>query len=161
MKRLILMRHAKADMPDDGSSDKERPLNQRGKRDIPVMASVMIQKYPKSDASMCSDSIRTKETLEAVKTFGFSVGNIDFKSNLYLASVDTMESALAELDDSAESALICAHNPGIAEYIQKLTKEFEDVPPLGMALIVLNIDKWSDIYSAEGRLVRYDYPNKK
>ncbi len=155
------MRHAKSDWNNEGLSDHERTLNKRGKRDLPLMASVMIQKYPKVDCALSSDSKRTIETIEGIKNFGYPISKIEYSNDLYLASINKMESALAGLSNDVETALICAHNPGIAEYIEHLTKEPFEVPTLGMALIVLNIDDWTNIFSAEGRMVRCDYPNKK
>jgi len=157
------MRHGKSDWKDETLSDHERPLNQRGRRDIPLMTSVMTQKYPKPDYIASSDSARTTETIEGIQRLGFSIDEIIFKKDLYLAPLDRLESELAGLDNKVETALICAHNPGIADFINKLCggSEFYEVPSLGMALIVLNINEWSEIFSADARLVRFDYPNKK
>ena len=38
MKTLILVRHAKSSWDNVGMDDSERPLNERGKEDAPVMA---------------------------------------------------------------------------------------------------------------------------
>ena len=37
-KQLILIRHAKSDWGNPGLDDFDRPLNERGKKDAPVMA---------------------------------------------------------------------------------------------------------------------------
>jgi phosphohistidine phosphatase len=44
MKTLFLIRHAKSDWNDASLSDFDRPLNERGKRDAPVMAHRLLDK---------------------------------------------------------------------------------------------------------------------
>lgn len=164
MKRLILLRHAKSDWSQEGLSDHQRILNQRGKRDIPLMTSVLIQKYPSPDIILCSDAVRTTETVEGIIKLGFKHKQLVYTNNLYLASVDKIETELSVLPDTIETVMICGHNPGISEFISKLctTNELQSVPTLGVALIVLNIEAWTDIFIAKGsKLVRFDYPKKK
>jgi len=164
MKRLILLRHAKSDWSQEGLSDHQRILNQRGKRDIPLMTSVLIQKYPIPDIILCSDAVRTTETIDGIIKLGFKYKELVYTNNLYLASVDKIETELSVLPDTIETVLICGHNPGISEFIAKLcvTNELQSVPTLGSALIVLNIDVWTDIFITKGsKLVRFDYPKKK
>jgi|SRR5690554_2603408 phosphohistidine phosphatase len=163
MKKLILVRHAKSDWNQEGVADHERELNQRGKRDIPLMTSVLIQKYPRPDIILSSDSVRTVGTIEGITKLGYTSSIIRYLPSLYLASPDTMQDELAGLDNTVETAFVCAHNPGISDYLNILCpgNEFQHVTTLGSVLIVLNIETWSEIYSAKGRLVRFDYPKKK
>ena len=62
MKTLILLRHAKSswDFPD--LSDHDRPLNNRGKKDAPLMAEVLKKKNIAIDLIISSTSKRTMET---------------------------------------------------------------------------------------------------
>ncbi|HPH15877.1 MAG TPA: histidine phosphatase family protein [Bacteroidales bacterium] len=163
MKRyLIILRHAKSDWGDVNLNDFDRPLNSRGKRDIPLMASYIIQHYPTIDMAIVSDSVRTTETIEGLRKYGVSISELSFSHSLYLASAETIASSLSTIDASIESALICAHNPGVSEFVQSLcTLDFFDMPTLGSVLIEIDIAQWSDIFSSKGSLIRFDYPKKK
>jgi len=44
MKTLLLIRHAKSSWDQPGLSDFDRPLNERGKKDAPVMAKRVKEK---------------------------------------------------------------------------------------------------------------------
>jgi phosphohistidine phosphatase len=54
MKQLLLIRHAKSDWNAPSSGDFDRPLNDRGKRDAPVMAHRLLTKKIKIDAFIAS-----------------------------------------------------------------------------------------------------------
>ena len=49
MKTLLLVRHAKSSWASDDLPDFDRPLNERGKRDAPVMAKRIGNKKIKID----------------------------------------------------------------------------------------------------------------
>ncbi|MFO7868144.1 MAG: histidine phosphatase family protein [Bacteroidales bacterium] len=162
MKKLILMRHAKSDWK-EGVADHDRDLNQRGKRDIPLMTSVLIQKYPRPGIIVCSDAVRTVHTIEGIVKLGYTGSQIVYSPALYLASIEDMQNEIVGVSDEYDTILICAHNPGISDYLNHLcpANEFQHLPVLGIALVVLNNEQWSEIFSAKGRLVRFDYPKKK
>lgn len=163
MKRtIIIVRHAKSDWDSPQLSDFERPLNTRGKRDIPLMASYIIQHYPAVQLALCSDSVRTTETIEGLKKYGCKIDKIEFNHALYLASPDTIYNILAGLHSKIDSVLICAHNPGVSEFVQSCCKlDFFDMPTLGTVHIEIEAPEWTDIYTALGSIVRFDYPKKK
>lgn len=164
MKKLILMRHAKSDWSQENLSDHERILNQRGKRDIPLMASILIQKYPNPQLILSSDSVRTTETVEGITKLGFRHGRVQFTHNLYLASITDIQNELATVPHDVETVLVCAHNPGISDYLNAICPDnsFQMFPTLGTALVVLDIESWDEIFTAKNnRLVRFDYPKKK
>lgn len=163
MKRnIIILRHAKSDVLKNETSDHQRPLNIRGKRDLPIMTSILILHYPEVDIALASDSERTSETINGIHKYGYKLPVIQFTPKLYLASVDKIENELASLGDDVQTVLLCAHNPGVSEFIQKICKiDFIDLPTLGVAHIQIDIDSWSEIYSNFGTLIRLDYPKKK
>ena len=164
MKRIILVRHAKSDWSEEQKSDHERGLNQRGKRDIPLMASILIQKYPIPELILSSDSNRTQATIDGITRLGYKYGRIEYTNALYLAPVKTFEQEISEVSDTVSTLLICAHNPGISDFLNHMcpANEFEEFPTLGTALIVLGIDSWKDIFTSnKNKLVRFDYPRKK
>lgn len=163
MKRsIIIVRHAKSDWDTSEISDFERPLNTRGKRDIPLMASYLIQHYPPIEIVLSSDSIRTIETIEGLKKYGFSIQNITYSHALYLASKEIIESSLSELPPHIQTVLICAHNPGLSDFVQTCCGlDFFDMPTLGAVYIEVDILDWTEIFSARGSIVRFDYPKKK
>ncbi|MBP8245140.1 MAG: histidine phosphatase family protein, partial [Chitinophagaceae bacterium] len=62
MKKLILVRHAKSDWGNPGLDDIDRPLNERGKKDAPAMASRLLDKGVKIDLIVSSPAKRAAKT---------------------------------------------------------------------------------------------------
>ena len=62
MKTLLLIRHAKSSWDQAGLSDFDRPLNERGKNDAPVMAKRVKEKEIELDYLISSPAKRAKKT---------------------------------------------------------------------------------------------------
>ena len=62
MKTVFLIRHAKSDWGEPSLSDFDRPLNERGKKDAPVMAQRLLDKKIKIDAFISSPAKRAGKT---------------------------------------------------------------------------------------------------
>ncbi len=60
MKRLVICRHAKSSWNDQGLSDKDRPLNKRGKRDAPEMGKRLHAQGIKADTILTSPAQRAR-----------------------------------------------------------------------------------------------------
>jgi phosphohistidine phosphatase len=65
MKYLLLVRHAKSSWDDFSIKDSDRPLNDRGKKDAPMMAKRLLKKDVKIDAFISSPAKRARKTAEA------------------------------------------------------------------------------------------------
>lgn len=64
MKTVILIRHAKSSWDSGVANDFDRPLNERGKHDAPMMAKRLADKKIKIDAFISSPAKRAKKTAE-------------------------------------------------------------------------------------------------
>ena len=65
-KQLLLIRHAKSSWDDFSINDFDRPLNERGKKDAPVMAKRLLDKGIAIDAFISSPAKRAKKTAEII-----------------------------------------------------------------------------------------------
>ena len=66
MKTLLIMRHAKSDYPPDVRDDFDRPLNERGRKDLPRVAQLLATFGPRPDAILASSALRARQTAEGV-----------------------------------------------------------------------------------------------
>jgi len=81
MKILLLIRHAKSSWDDISVTDFDRPLNERGKKDAPMMARRLSDKKIKIDAFVASPAKRAKKTaVFFAKEFGVDENDIVFKT---------------------------------------------------------------------------------
>jgi phosphohistidine phosphatase len=66
MKTLILVRHAKSSRDAPAMPDKDRPLNDRGKRDAPNMGERLAKRDVKPDLILSSPAMRALTTAEII-----------------------------------------------------------------------------------------------
>ena len=160
MKTLYFVRHAKSSWKDSSLSDRDRPLNSRGKRDAPNMAQFLSNKVECPDTFICSPSRRTLDTASHfLKAFGVSESDLDTKEKLYHGGESAFESIIQSLNDNLTSAMLFAHNPGITDYVNELTQsDIWNIPTCGMAGIKIDTHNWKNIGKANAELLFYYYP---
>ena len=64
MRTLLLVRHAKSSRDDPALFDRERPLNERGKRDAPKMAKRLAKRDLQPDLILSSPAVRALTTAQ-------------------------------------------------------------------------------------------------
>jgi phosphohistidine phosphatase len=116
MRRLILMRHAKAEKGSPSGGDHDRPLAERGLSDAARVGRALAAKGLRPDLALVSDSARTRETWDAVvDAHAGAWGDVELRieRGLYNASSDEIADAVAAVAEQAETVLVIAHNPGV------------------------------------------------
>jgi len=152
MKRLLVLRHAKSDWKDANLSDFERPLNERGLRTAPFMGSLIARERFAPAQIVSSPAERARHTAELVKTGGHLTAEIISDDRIYEASPQDLGQVVSELDDIHASAMLVGHNPGIEGFVRFLTGTLEPMPTASLAVIELDIDKWSAVTEGCGKL---------
>lgn len=160
MKELILVRHAKSSWNNPGLSDHDRPLNNRGKRDAPVMAQYLFEDLDKVDAIISSTAVRAKLTAKHFqKVFEDSLEFVDSTEDLYHASSDDILEVVSAIADQHNRVLIFGHNPGFTSFANLYAKEYIDnVPTCGIVGIRFNASQWSDVTKYNGIVTFFFYP---
>ena len=161
MKTLILMRHAKSDWGDFSARDFDRELNARGKRDAPLMGQRLAARDIQPDAFTVSTACRAKTTAGLMApVLGFSLADIQWIDELYLASPATMKSVIRQTADDVQTLALLAHNPGVTELVNQLTNtDIDNVPTCGVLTLSLPVDHWSELRN-NAELIDFDYPKR-
>ncbi len=157
--RLILLRHAKSDWPEE-VPDHDRPLAKRGRRDAPAVGRWLRQHGHIPDAVICSTARRTRETWELARAKLDGDPAVTFEPRAYAASAMTLLYLVRELPESAGTALIIAHNPGISELARSLagTSRGElSFPTAGVAVLEVRLS-WADLGPGGASLVAFATP---
>ena len=160
MKTLILVRHAKSSWDNMGMDDIDRPLNERGKEDAPVMAKRLKNKKIDVDILISSPAKRAHKTCRYfAKEYAFDKKDIVLVDKLYGASVTAFLEVISKLNDKHKSAIIFSHNPGITEFANTLTTvHLDNMPTCSMFAVQANIDRWSEFSKSEKDFLFFDYP---
>ena len=162
MKKLFIVRHAKSDQSFFGN-DFERPLNERGKNDAPVMAKRLFEKKIKIDALVSSPAVRAKKTAELfAETLKLPKDEIIFISALYHAAPEAFYEVIAAFPDNLHSVAIFSHNPGITYFVNSLntTIQADNMPTCAVFAVEADIKHWAGFLKAEKELLFFDYPKK-
>jgi phosphohistidine phosphatase len=161
MKTLILMRHAKSSWKETGLSDHQRPLNKRGKRDAPRMASVLEESDYIPDHIICSTAVRAQRTAELFIQNCSYEGEVVTLDSLYHGDIDDFIEAMQSLHNNFSTVMIIGHNPGLEYLLEYLTDEGYRLPTAAIAIIELAIDSWNsmDAYT-EGELLEIWRPKE-
>ncbi|MFZ1279419.1 MAG: histidine phosphatase family protein [Ignavibacteriaceae bacterium] len=158
MKTLILLRHAKSswDFPD--LSDQDRPLNNRGKKDAPLIAEVLKKKNIKMDLIISSTS---KRTMETAKVFANTLNlKIIEDRNLYLASEPEIIRIVKKIDDCYDSVILVGHNPGMTNLINLVSNTgIDNLPTTGIIGIPVK-NTWNNFGSEKCEILFFEFPKK-
>lgn len=160
-KILLVVRHAKSSWDIESLNDFERPLNDRGKKDAPMMAKRLVDKKILIDAFVSSPAKRAKKTAEIFcEAYGKTADTIECISMLYQAAPEDFYEVVEHLDDSFNTVAVFSHNPGITEFVNSLTDtvKIDNLPTTGVYAIQVQLNKWADFKKAKKEFLFFDYP---
>lgn len=162
MKRLILLRHAKAVAK--SLRDFERALAPRGRAQMKFVARHLEGEGLKPDLALVSPSVRTRETWDLT---GQTDVPVRFDQRIYEASDDDLLSVLREAEPTAGTVVLVGHNPAFEDLARRLVRTGgEDdlarmqakYPTASVAIIDFDLDDWAKIAPRTGRLVGFATP---
>ena len=111
--RLILIRHAKSDW-NAGVSDRDRPLNGRGRSQAPETGEWLAGRFGDVDLAVVSVAARARETWELVSRH-LSADEVRDAEDAYTFDGDDLADLVAGLPESASSVVLVGHNPAMEE----------------------------------------------
>ncbi len=160
MRRLLLLRHGKAESP-HGVSDRDRPLAARGRAQS-AYAGVQAREHGwEPGLAIVSPAVRARQTWEAFAGAFPAAPEVDFDARVYANTVDDLLEAVAESPVDAATVLVVGHNPSVAGLAATLDDDVErrlrvgvvDAYPTGM-LTVFEVDvPWGLVAPGTARLV--------
>lgn len=162
MKRLLLLRHAKAVPATDPLVDIDRPLSDRGERDAQRIGERLRQQGPQPALILTSPAARALRTAHLVaRTIDYPRDAIALDRRLYLAEPAAIIEIIAAQDAAIGTLLVVGHNPGLSELVHRLLPAF-DVDDLPTCAVV-GLDygdavKWERFANDTASLSYYDYP---
>ena len=161
MKTLFLIRHAKSSRDDPSLADKDRPLNDRGKRDAPRMGKRLAKRDVKPDLILSSPTARALKTAEIIaKELDYKRKNILVDDRLYAVEADELLDVLHELGDKVRCAMLVGHNPEVTELAHRLSSKITHMPTCAVADFTFDAKSWSRIGKDEPVKVAFDYPKR-
>ena len=177
MKTVLLLRHAKSSWDHPNLPDFQRPLAPRGKRAAPLMAAHMAEYGLVPHRVLCSAAHRAKETWDLVAStletaLGDSLGRgiqipVDFREDIYHASIGSLLSLVRALEDEVNTVLLVGHNPTFEDLAHALAgsgdpaamdRIWKKYPTGSLAVIDFPVPEWADVQGGEGYLRAFVRP---
>jgi phosphohistidine phosphatase len=161
MKRLLVLRHAKAERDSATGRDFDRPLAERGWQDARAVGRAMRERGLRPDAIIASPAKRVVETLAAVAE-GYGPLEAGYDRRVYNAAPDTLLDVVRDADEGAQTLLLIGHNPGLQLLLLDLTRADdhgrrarieETFPTAALAVVDIASSSWTDAKLANGAVV--------
>ncbi|MET4105595.1 histidine phosphatase family protein [Hymenobacter sp. UYP22] len=163
MKTLYLMRHAKSSWSFDELSDKQRPLNDRGRDDAPVMGEALAKRSIRLDLLVSSPAVRAMSTAALVAhELEYPADKIEVIEAIYEATVPDLLTVVRELPDEAESVLLVGHNNTLTEFANLLSpSSIPDMPTAAIVCLKFSTDQWARVDRANAEYYFFDKPKNQ
>jgi len=169
LRRLLLLRHAKAEPGGPEQDDHDRALVERGLADAAAMARYLKTKSYAVDRILCSTSTRTRQTAEPV--LRAMPAPVEYHEALYHAPPGLIVAQMQDADDADLSLLLIGHNPGLEQVATLLAREAvkpkeqhrhdlleEKFPTAALAVLEFDISSWKKLSPCSGRLLDFVRP---
>src|SRR5690606_6562146 len=114
MRRLMLLRHAKA-VPQGDLADENRPLAERGRNDMSVVAGVVRDNGLTPDLALVPPAIRPRETWDLLLPAPDPAPVHRIEPRLYAAPAERILYLVRETGSEFQSLILVGHNPGLED----------------------------------------------
>jgi len=162
MKSITLLRHAKSSWQASGLADRERPLNERGLRDAPVMGERISAQDIRPSLVVSSPAARAWATAKLIAdSISYPREFLQRDDRLYLASVESIVDVIADQDQGFNHIMLVGHNPGMTQFANYLIPDItSNLPTCGVISVVVDSDDWDLSVQPDATLTMMDYPKK-
>ena len=163
MLNLYVMRHSKSSWNDHNINDFERPLSNRGRKDIKLIITFLKKKKITFDLAYISSSKRTKQTFKILKN-DISCKKIIYAKKFYLCSESFILNAIRKTKKKYKNILIVNHEPCCKNLVLKLinknklsfiNKKFSTS---AIAKLVFGVEDWENLKNYSGNLTLFKTP---
>jgi len=163
MKKIILVRHGRAEDQGYEFSDFQRSLTPKGKSISALMANKLKEIEKNPGLLITSPAFRALETaLIFAEGFGIRAEDLVLDSNLYYhMDLRYLRKLLLKLGDDINTITLFGHNPSFTHIAGELSREGCDMmPKTGIAGISFKAEKWVDVKEGSGKMEYFLKPEK-
>lgn len=154
MKKLIFVRHGKAEEPSPLLPDFDRSLTLKGKNISRMVAARLKEKEKNPGVFISSPAFRALETaLIFAMEYGSDPDEIILRSNLYFkVNLKSLAEILISVSDEEDTVIMFGHNPAFTEIPDRLSKGGVDfMPKSGVVCLSFKAKSWSEVIHEKGK----------
>lgn len=163
MKVLYLMRHAKSSWSYDELNDHQRPLNDRGRDDAPLMGQALAGRNIKVDLLLTSSAVRAQSTaVRVAQEIGYPHDQIRVEDGIYRAEVKDLLALVRACPAEAGSVLLVGHNNTITDFANLLSpNSINEMATAAIVCLHFRVEQWQEIDRANAEFYFYDTPKNQ
>ena len=164
MKKLIFVRHGRAEECTSQISDYERSLTANGKCISGKMAGILHERESDPAIFITSPAFRAYETAVIfARVFGYDPENIVLESSLYHnTTLKSFAEILEKQDKEINTIILFGHNPSFTEIPDRLSRDGCDfLQKSGIVCLSFKTDSWKGIVRERGKIEYFIKPEKK
>ena len=167
MLTLMLLRHAKSSWTQIGSTDYERPLNERGMQTAPLIGRYMAEHDLAPAQIYSSPAKRAKTTAQLALAQMPNAPEPTYDQALYDGGPESLFNTITSTPDSLNPVLVVGHNPTIHALSLSLCRTGNETafqalstkyPTGGLAIIDFNAQDWHEVTGGSGTLRDFILP---
>lgn len=163
MKKLVIVRHAKAEDLYNGISDYQRKLTDKGKKNALKVCEQLIDNQIFPNILISSYANRALETAQIyAKEYNIHESDILIDNIIYDAfNVKELKNILNKIDNKCDVVFIFGHNPDLSEILSYFIEDINEYLPKASASIIdFDVEYWNDIDSKNAKLIDIKYAKK-
>ena len=163
MKKIIFVRHGRAEEPSSIFPDFERSLTTKGKNVSEQMALTLKQKEKGMALLITSPAFRAYETAVVfARVLGSDPDKILLKNDLYhRATLKSFAGIIENISDDIDLIILFGHNPSFTEISDRLSRDGCDfLPKSGIVCLSFKTDTWKAIVRERGKMEYFLKPDK-
>jgi phosphohistidine phosphatase len=167
MRRLLLLRHAKAERLQPGGRDHDRSLAELGRADAKKLGVYLARHSLVPDQALVSNAARTRETWALLAAAFAETPPVRFEDRLYAAAPQAILQIIKDSGRQHRTLLVIGHNPSLQELAATLIASGdidarerlgEEFPTAALAAISFAAADWTGVHPRGGRLEHFISP---
>lgn len=144
---MLFIRHASSSPDASGYGDFERPLNEKGRREVLEMAEYLLEREAVPRLFVSSPAKRARKTVELLlDRLGLSPHLMRTEAALYLPEPGSLLKCVEAAADHIDNIAICSHNPALTQLVNEMIEKvsIDNMPPCSIFGVKTPIEKWVD-----------------
>ncbi len=161
-KTLIIARHGKSSWDYLEVSDIDRPLKERGIKNVYEIAEKMLNRKIIPEMIISSPACRAIHTaIIFMRVMSIPDHHLLVNSDIYHADVDDLMKIINQTNNDIRNLMIVGHNPTFTELVNYLSDlGISNIPTAGSVILEFKISDWKDIDKKNYYLGIYEFPGK-
>lgn len=161
MKKLYLIRHAKASWDHPEQNDFDRTLTEQGEIDAHEMAKQLQESKIKPDLILSSSADRALKTAQIfAEELRYPIKNIATDAHIYTGGVEELVKVIKELKAKYDTVFLVGHNPSLTLLSHYLCEGLRlNLATCGVLSISYDMTKWDELVETDGQFLAYLHPH--